>query len=83
MPSKKSYIEFAADIKKKYPAYKNIDDLQLAKDIVAKYPAYSEIVSFEQEKFDTSDLSLRNRPIFQFLMVRLKGSVCRRRIYVA
>ncbi len=38
--------EFSAKIKAKYPAYQNIDDVELAKKIVEKYPTYASQVNF-------------------------------------
>lgn len=43
---KKTYTEFSASIKEKYPQYKDVDDLTLAKKMVEKYPVYAESVDF-------------------------------------
>jgi len=41
--------EFAVKIKEKYPAYKDMDNLELTNKIIEKYPAYKEQVNFEEE----------------------------------
>lgn len=38
-----NYIEFSQNIKKKYPEYNDMDDLDLAKKMVAKFPEYNDI----------------------------------------
>jgi len=42
-----SVAQFASKIKQKYPAYKDVDDLELATRMVEKYPVYKERVTFE------------------------------------
>ena len=44
-----NYNEFAEQVKKKYPAYANVDNKTLAEKMVAKYPVYKEQVSFDDE----------------------------------
>ncbi len=45
-----NYIEFSQSIKKKYPEYNDIDDLELAKKIVTKYPEYNDIIFDDVEE---------------------------------
>ena len=45
-----NYIEFSQNIKKKYPEYNDIDDLELAKKIVTKYPEYNDITFDDVEE---------------------------------
>lgn len=48
MPEEKvTYTEFAARLKKKYPEYKEVDDLELSEKMIAKYPEYKETVTFD------------------------------------
>ena len=42
-----NYIEFAQNIKNKYPQYENIDDVELANKIIKKYPQYESQVTFD------------------------------------
>ena len=44
------YISFAAKIKEKYPAYKDMDDLTLARKMVDKFPEYKASVTFDTVK---------------------------------
>ena len=69
IPKKKVKVkEFAAKIKEKYPAYKDVDDLELTNKIIAKYPEYKDQVDFatdSQKKkssldFSTSSLAAGN-----------------------
>ena len=41
-----NYIQFSQNIKKKYPQYNDMEDLDLAKKMVAKFPQYND-VSFD------------------------------------
>lgn len=41
-----SWKEFSAQVKKKYPAYANVDDSKLAQAMVEKYPEYKDRVDF-------------------------------------
>ena len=47
-----NYQEFAQTIKKKYPAYQNIDDKELVNRFVTKYPVY-------KSKLDTVDTAIQ------------------------
>jgi GNAT superfamily N-acetyltransferase len=48
-PSKLSVAAFAAQIKAKYPQYKDVDDAKLASTIVQKYPTYANKVDFNSK----------------------------------
>ena len=47
-----SYKEFSASVKEKYPAYAEIDDLELAKKMIEKYPTYKDRVIFDETQGD-------------------------------
>lgn len=47
---KLSVGEFASRIKKKYPAYEDMEDEDLAKRIIQKYPTYKDQVDFSKKK---------------------------------
>ena len=51
-----SVDEFAEKIKSKYPAYQDMDNLELATKIIEKYPVYADQVDLKKK--DTSDLSM-------------------------
>lgn len=48
--------EFAQKVKKKYPAYEQVDDHELTKRILAKYPEYKETVEFEPTIIDVPSI---------------------------
>lgn len=41
-----SYIDFSARVKKKYPEYKDVEDMLLTQKIIEKYPEYKNVVYF-------------------------------------
>lgn len=45
-----SVKDFASKIKEKYPAYKDVPDVELAKKIVEKHPEYKDQVDFESSQ---------------------------------
>lgn len=51
-----TYKEFSAKIKKKYPEYKDVDDLLLAEKMLEKYPVYKDRVIFDQPNNSTIKL---------------------------
>jgi hypothetical protein len=54
MADKKTYQEFSASVKAKYPEYKDVDDFELATKMVEKYPDYAPVV----------DLKKKEEPVF-------------------
>lgn len=55
-----TYKDFSARIKKKYPEYKDVDDLTLAKKMVEKYPYYKDKVSFKEQQNSTVNTNTSN-----------------------
>jgi hypothetical protein len=45
MPDKVSPLEFAESVKKKYPEYKDYDNIELTNAIIKKYPEYKDYVN--------------------------------------
>ena len=48
MPQSQSYQDFSAQIKARYPEYRDVDDFELASRVVAKYPHLANQVSFSK-----------------------------------
>jgi len=59
MPEPKlSIAQFAAEVKSKYPQYKDIDDSVLANKMIEKYPVYADKVELEVKKKEPSEASV-------------------------
>lgn len=58
MPDPKlSVAKFAAEVKSKYPEYKDVDDSTLVNSIIEKYPSYADQVDFGVKKKEPSDFT--------------------------
>jgi hypothetical protein len=59
MPEPKlSIAQFAAEVKSKYPQYKDIDDSVLANKMIEKYPVYADKVELGVKKKEPSEASV-------------------------
>lgn len=54
-PPKLSPSDFAAQLKSKYPQYKDVEDGLLVEKMLAKYPVYRDKIDFSVKKKDLSD----------------------------
>ena len=56
-----NYNEFAEQVKKKYPAYVNVDNKTLAEKMVSKYPVYKNQVTFDEEPAKLQPLKVQTQ----------------------